>query len=415
MNKTELTNLAEQKLAQSVMPFLEFNQKHLDLFKQKGLLSMPESYPFTNLETFFEKVTSISHKTTYRDSTKDSDSEFIHLTISEEGPTFVNHQINGLKVSKMTQAEIEFLQNNGQLSPLTHLHHALLKNGVVVEIAKNTIIEKPIKINYQSEASKLFAKILFIRLGANSKATLMDESRHLHDKIALMHETYIEVGAGANLEHIQIHQNDEHTINHLTNDASVSKDGNYRNIIINLSGKLNRCNLNLRLTEPGARGESFNLYLTNDFEHSDINTVIHHLAADTTSQQIAKGILNGDSKGIFTGKIHIHPHAQRVVSGQLNKNLILSKKAQAHSMPQLEIFADDVKCSHGSTTGELSDEEIFYFEARGIPKDEAKTILANGFGLEIVHKIENKTLRKKIESVVLDQLNIKFKLGAQHE
>ena len=143
--------------------------------------------------------------------------------------------------------------------------------------------------------------------------------------------------------------------------------------------------------------------------------MIHHLAADTTSQQIAKGILNGDSKGIFTGKIHIHPHAQRVVSGQLNKNLILSKKAQAHSMPQLEIFADDVKCSHGSTTGELSDEEIFYFEARGIPKDEAKTILANGFGLEIVHKIENKTLRKKIESVVLDQLNIKFKLGAQHE
>jgi Fe-S cluster assembly protein SufD len=415
MNKTELTNFVEQKLADSGMPFLEFNKKHLDLFKQEGLLSMPESYPFTNLATFFESVDLSFQKNSISASQNDSDIDFINLTISDEGAIFFNHEIKGLKVSKMTQAEIEFLKNNGQASPLTHLHHALIKNGIVLEIAKNTSIEKPIRLVYLNETPKLFATTLFIKLGANSRATLLDESRHIQNQIALIHETYIEVGPGANLEHIQLHQNDKHAINHLTNDASVEKDGNYRNIIFNLSGKLNRCNLNLRLTDSGARGESFNLYLTNDFEHSDINTVIHHLAADTTSQQIAKGILNGDSKGIFTGKIHIHPHAQRVVSGQLNKNLILSKKAQAHSMPQLEIFADDVKCSHGSTTGELSDEEIFYFEARGIPKDQAKTILANGFGLEIVHKIENKILRKKIEKVVLDHLHLKFKLGGQHE
>nr|MBA2406198.1 SufD family Fe-S cluster assembly protein [Bdellovibrionales bacterium] len=176
-------------------------------------------------------------------------------------------------------------------------------------------------------------------------------------------------------------------------------------------GKLNRRNLSLELLGPGANGESFNLYMTNASEHSDINTVIHHRAADTTSSQIAKGILDGDSKGIFTGKIYIHPQAQRVASSQLNKNLLLSKKAQAHSQPQLEIFADDVKCSHGSTTGQLSDDEVFYFQARGIPADKARTLLAHGFGLEIVLKIQNKTVRHKAESLVMESLKTKFQLG----
>jgi len=94
----------------------------------------------------------------------------------------------------------------------------------------------------------------------------------------------------------------------------------------------------------------------------------------------------------------------------MNKNLILSKKAQAHSQPQLEIFADDVKCSHGSTTGQLSDEEVFYFETRGIPAKKAKTLLALGFGLEIVLKIQNKTTREEIEKMVMKTLKDKFQL-----
>ena len=182
-------------------------------------------------------------------------------------------------------------------------------------------------------------------------------------------------------------------------------------MLLNISGKLNRRNLNLELLDSGANVESYNLYLTNGTEHSDINTVIQHRAADTTSNQIAKGILDGDSKGIFTGKIHIYPQAQRVASAQLNKNLLLSNKAQAHSQPQLEIFADDVKCSHGSTTGQLSDDEVFYFMARGIPADKAKTLLAHAFGMEIVLKIKNKLVQSKAESLVMESLKMKFQLG----
>src|SRR5690606_21635039 len=172
-----------------------------------------------------------------------------------------------------------------------------------------------------------------------------------------------------------------------------------------------RKNLVLRLNEPGANGESYALFLTNEEEHSDVYTLIDHRAADTTSAQMAKGILDGNSRGVFTGKIFIRPDAQRVSSSQLNKNLLLSKKAQVHSQPQLEIFADDVKCSHGSTTGQLSDDEVFYFSARGIPSEKARTLLALGFGLEIVQKITNEEARNYLHEKVLKTLESKFDLG----
>jgi Fe-S cluster assembly protein SufD len=215
------------------------------------------------------------------------------------------------------------------------------------------------------------------------------------------------------VEHVQISQGNDSNFSHAETQVTLKKDARYRNVLLHLSGKLNRRNVNIDLWESGAHAESYNLYLTDRTEHSDISTQVQHRAADTTSNQIAKGILDGESKGIFTGKIHIHPKAQRVASGQLNKNLLLSKKAQAHSQPQLEIFADDVKCSHGSTTGQLSPDEVFYFQARGIPADKARTLLAHGFGLEVVMKIQNEIVRSWVELQVLAALKNKFNLGGR--
>ena len=174
---------------------------------------------------------------------------------------------------------------------------------------------------------------------------------------------------------------------------------------------MNRKNLTLNLNAPGANGENYSLFLTNGKEHSDIYTEVNHKSSDTFSNQIAKGILDENSKGIFTGKIHIYPKAQRVSSGQLNKNLLLSNKAQVHSQPQLEIFADDVKCSHGSTTGQLSSDEVFYFQTRGIPAEKARTLIALGFGLEIVQKIKNPLAQKFTLSLIREKLAEKFSIG----
>jgi Fe-S cluster assembly protein SufD len=319
--------------------------------------------------------------------------------------------VAGLKVLTITESFTELSKTLKENNALSHLHHSLLGNGILLEIEKNVKLDKPIRLVNVVTRSGVTAPTFVIKANAFSEASILEENYDQAIAHAAINETYVYVETGAQLEHVQISHCSESALFHSSTQTYVARDGNYRNVLLNISGKLNRRNLNLELFDSGANGESYNLYLTNGTEHSDINTVIQHRAADTTSNQIAKGILDGDSKGIFTGKIHIYPQAQRVASAQLNKNLLLSNKAQAHSQPQLEIFADDVKCSHGSTTGQLSDDEVFYFMARGIPAEKAKTLLAHAFGMEIVLKIKNKIVQTKAESLVMESLKLKFQLG----
>jgi Fe-S cluster assembly protein SufD len=413
MNNENLAILAEQNLAMSTGVLKDFRATHLELFKKQGIKHDPESYKFTNLNSFMENLKFSPYETAHLNLDKYQDEKFHTLFFLDGEIQQTSSKIPGVSFHSL---ETEFHRLAGELKdthPLSHLHHALLGSGVVIEIEKNTKLQKPVRLFHLVTKSGVLAPTIFIKLHAMSEASILEENYDLNVGHSFLGETYIQVDQGASLEHVQIVVGGEESLLHSQNQTYLQRDAKYRNVILNLGGKLNRRNVNLELLESGAHAESYNLYLTNQTEHSDISTVIQHKAADTTSDQIAKGILDGDSKGIFTGKIHIHPKAQRVASGQLNKNLLLSKKAQAHSQPQLEIFADDVKCSHGSTTGQLSDDEVFYFQARGIPADKARTILAHGFGLEVVLKISDPEIRNKAEAMVMDALKNKFKIGGQ--
>lgn len=407
METETLVKFAEGKLNHSNSELTAFRQKYLDLFKSEGIFQDPEGYKFTSLKSFNQTLDESENK---QNSLPQTSSEFINLTFIDGVLSEGEHKFDGLSITSIENALPLVLSTLNTKNPLTNLHHALLSNGAVIEIQKNKKIERPIRILSLSTNEKLQTPTFIIRAGVNSQATILEVIEDKDSAKNHIQETYVEIESGANLEHIQIIANDSQSLAHTSTQVKVKEAANYFNFTLNLSGKLNRRNLELELLGPGSNGESYNLYLTNSDEHSDINTIIHHRVADTTSNQIAKGILDGESKGIFTGRIHILPQAQRVVSGQMNKNLILSKKAQAHSQPQLEIFADDVKCSHGSTTGQLSDEEVFYFETRGIPAKKAKTLLALGFGLEIVLKIKDKIAQKETERLVMTTLKDKFHL-----
>jgi len=412
MNKEALATLAEKKLGLRTGALSDFRLTHLELFKQQGLIAKdPEAYKFTNVNSFMD---ALEYSPYEGDEARFEDylDESFNTLVFIDGELKNSHPlVGGLKLLSVTEAFNGFSSELKELNPFSHLHHALLENGVVIEIEAKTKIEKPIRLVNLVTRSGVTAPTFIIKARPFSEACVFEENYDQAIAHAVINETYVYVETGAQLEHVQLSHGSSTSLLHSSTQSFVARDGNYRHVLLNISGKLNRRNLNLELLEPGANGESYNLYLTNGTEHSDINTVIQHRAADTTSKQIAKGILDGDSKGIFTGKIHIHPQAQRVISGQLNKTLLLSKKAQSHSQPQLEIFADDVKCSHGSTTGQLSDDEVFYFQARGIPADKARTLLAHGFGLEIVLKIQNKIIRNKVESLVMESLKTKFQLG----
>lgn len=410
MNTETLADLALKKLEMVTGGLRDFRMTHLELFKKSALKADPEAYKYTNLTSFMNALEYSPYEPTDVNAESYNDPAFINLVFID-GEFTSSGPVPGLNISTVEDA---FAANSALFkneNPFSHLHHSLLCSGVVIEIAKNTKIDKPIRLLNLITRSGVNAPTFIIKAHQFSEASIIEETFDQQIAHAFISETYVYAETGANIEHIQLAQGSESALFHSSTQSFVSKDASYRNVLMNLSGKLNRRNLNLELLESGANGESYNLYLTHQSEHSDINTVIQHRAADTTSDQIAKGILDGDSKGIFTGKIHIHPQAQRVASGQLNKNLLLSKKAQAHSQPQLEIFADDVKCSHGSTTGQLSDDEVFYFQARGIPADKARTLLAHGFGLEIVLKIKNKVIRDHVEKYVMHSLETKFHLG----
>ena len=407
MNVETLTAIAAKKLDQSVGALRDFRDASLTQFKTQGFKSpVLDSYKFTNLEGHFGNLPFGPSDSNVSDQIPKTD---IPTLIFQDGILEEKSlNIPGVKIKKFKDHFEAYKHLFKESNALSHLHHALLNEGVIIEVEKNQEIKTPIRLVHSLTQATLSAPTVVVVAHPFSKIAVIEETVSTEAAYANVNETYLFAHAGAKVEHIQLDQGSTEGITHGSVFAEAQKDATVRSFIFNIAGKLTRKNLITDLKEAGAHADSYALFMTDKNEHSDINTVVNHLAADTTSDQIAKGILDGDSKGIFTGKIHIHPKAQRVASGQLNKNLLLSKKAQAHSQPQLEIFADDVKCSHGSTTGQLSDDEVFYLEARGIPADKARVLLAHGFGLEIVQKIENMEARQFVNPIILKALETKF-------
>lgn len=408
MNFDQLAPLAERRIKTGEKATLEERKSSLHALSTQGLVnSLPgDIYKYTNVGKYLDELS-------YEPRNNPVE---LDQFIDEKIPTlfFIDGDLQNpdLKVKGLTTSLLSE-KTTAPLHALSTLHQGFRSDGVRIDVNRNETIASPIRILNLMSRAGIVAPTIVIHAGENSKLTLIEENFALDEAYALSSESHVHLARGAQVEHLHLEKGKEKTVHHGVTVAHLDRDSVYRNFVFHISGKLNRRSVIMNVREAGAHAESYNLYLTNGEEHSDIYTEIQHLSADTTSQQLAKGILDGSSKGIFTGKIHIHKDAQRVNSGQLNKNLILSKKAQVHSQPQLEIFADDVKCSHGSTTGQLSPEEVFYFESRGIPLEKAKTLLAHGFGLEVVLKIQDATARELVSHLVLETLKTKFNLGGK--
>jgi Fe-S cluster assembly protein SufD len=165
-----------------------------------------------------------------------------------------------------------------------------------------------------------------------------------------------------------------------------------------------REDLDILLTEPGAEALLDGLYLADGKRHVDHSTNVEHIAPHTTSSQLYKGILNDESRAVFNGRVHIHRDAQKSMAAQLNNNLILSKRAEIDTKPELAIDADDVKASHGATIGQIDPEHVFYLLARAILEDDAIKMLAKGFAQDVAFRIQNDVIRPVIEKVVEKRL-----------
>ena len=238
-----------------------------------------------------------------------------------------------------------------------------------------------------------------IRLGKGASLTVVEvaagQGAYLLNTVAEIH-----VAEGAHLTHIRL-QDEATTAFHVsTTYADVQAGGTYDSFTLNLGGRLSRTEVHAQLSGPNATAHLNAAQILAGLQHADFTTVVSHAAPSCSSRQTVKNVLGGRSRGVFQGKIAVARHAQKTDGYQMNQALLLSPDAEVDSKPELEIFADDVKCSHGATVGELDAEQMFYLRSRGIPDAEAKSILVRAFLAEALDAVANETIRGLLETAV---------------
>lgn len=285
------------------------------------------------------------------------------------------------------------------------LNTAFLRDGALVFVPKNTAINEPIHLLFiatQNEVTSYPRCLLVGETGSN--ITIIE------DYVALREATYItnsvteiSLAANAHVRHIRVQRENAQAF-HLANCAvSLAQGSNYQSVSISLGSHISRYNLDVQLNDEAAECVIDGLTLISDHQLADTHTCINHVKPNGTSHQQHKCIVDGSAHAVFNGKIIVRPHAQRTNSSQSSRNLLLSSAAQVDTKPQLEIFADDVKCSHGATVGQLEHEEIFYLESRGLSEVAARNLLTYAFGAEIISRIPVTSLRQQLEQTVLNQ------------
>ena len=216
--------------------------------------------------------------------------------------------------------------------------------------------------------------------------------------------TDVIVEEGANLEHIIIDDFAKNTYHVANVCVKQCKDSNFVSHNFSMGKKFARRDFNVELNQSGANCNLFGLYFVDKENHIDHHTTIEHKEAHCSSNEHYKGILSGKSTGVFNGRIHVHPDAQKTDAIQNNQNLLLSDDAIIHTKPELEIYADDVKCTHGATVGQLDEKGLFYLRARGLNRKEAQQILVRAYVNEIIENVSDEKIRSKLMELILDRL-----------
>lgn len=277
----------------------------------------------------------------------------------------------------------------------------------VIRIAKETSVAEPIELTFvANENTAIFPHVLVIA-EAGSKATIV-ESYDSPDKSFTNSAIQVVVGDNANITHYRVQRDGIEAYNVGTTEVSLGRGSRYDSTNINLGSALSRHDIDLKFTAEG--GEAFvdGLYMLNSSQHHDTHSIIDHQVPNCTSHQTYKGVLNDTSRGVFNGKVFVRENAHGTDAQQSNKNLLLSDDARVDTKPQLEIFNDDVKCSHGATVGQLEEEELFYLLTRGLPETLAKNLLTYGFAEEVINKIRIVSIKRELDDAVLNRLRATF-------
>jgi Fe-S cluster assembly protein SufD len=434
----------ETILKDQVLELYEANRERIGLNDPPELAAMRKSafksfkaqdFPTTKLEawknTDLKKILSRRYSITFAPEDKDIDFDRVFQC---EVPDFDTHIIslyngwyiyrdhplqtlpNGTIIGSFARAMAEYPElvlkhfgkyANPELNGFNALNTAYAQDGIFIYVPDNVEAYKPIQmVNILDKEDDLFVQNRnLVIMGKNSKLTLVhcdDSHNHQASLSNTVTEVYLDEGAQMNHYKLQNLNNDTSLIN--STFFHTEKDSRVSTFAISLNGGLIRNDIRVRLNGEGSHADVFGLYLMDKVQHVDNQVFIDHARANCTSNELFKGILDDHASAVFNGHILVRKDSQRTNAFQTNRNILLTDKATVNTKPFLEIYADDVKCSHGATVGQIDDNALFYIKSRGISEYNARLLLMYAFAAEVINKITLQPLKDRIDDLVKKRL-----------
>jgi Fe-S cluster assembly protein SufD len=291
---------------------------------------------------------------------------------------------------------------------LADINAAHFDNGIFITVEDNAQIDKPVKVVFEHLGHGMSFPRIFLFVGKNASFELIEELNITADETS---EAFINsvcditVSENAQLRYIRMNI-DQGSCKHVgATGVKLLRNARFNSYCMALGSELARHDLHVKMMGPGAECNLNGVCVTRERQHYDNHTCIEHIAPNCTSNETYRCIADQQSSIVFNGRIHIHPDAQKSLGSMSNKNLLLSSQAEINSKPELEIYADDVKCAHGTTMGQLDETEVYYLKTRGISAEEAKLMLTLGFVLEVVRSTPIESIADYWEQQLTDILS----------
>lgn len=288
----------------------------------------------------------------------------------------------------------------------TALHGAFRSSGSFLYVPANVKVELPLQtlVWLDSDGAAVFPHTLIVA-GEHSEVTFIDRlvspdlGRALSDAVVEIH-----AGAGSKVRYVSL-QEWGRGVTHLSvQRARLGRDAEVRSLSVSFGADLSRTEFESVMAEPGGFSEMLGLYFADETQHFDHRTLQDHVAPNCTSDLLYKGALKGESRTVYSGWVIVRPEAQKTNAFQTNRNIVLSDKAKADAIPNLEIEANDVKCGHAASVGPVEDETLFYLESRGIPRAEAERLIVTGFFQEVIDKVALQEVQDSLTQAIADEL-----------
>ena len=288
------------------------------------------------------------------------------------------------------------------------LNTALAEDGAFIHLQADTIVDEPIQLVFFSDTGGyplVSSPRSVVMAGPGSRVVIVETHAGIPGDVSCTNAvTEVALEEGAQVEHYKIQDESETAFHLALLDVRQGRDSRFSSHSVALGSSIARHEVRVRLEAEGAEVSLDGLYMPRGDQHHDNPLLIEHAAPRCTSRQLYKGVLDGHGQGVFNGRVVVRPGADGTDAAQTNKNLLLSNHAEVDTRPRLEIFADDVKCTHGAAVGQLDEEAVFYLRSRGVPHQAARGLLIYAFVNEMVERLRLEPLRSRVEKLVTQRL-----------